>query len=137
MKDVEKVIPEFEIRIGGETLTVKASYRTIFQFEKNTGRPLASLFHSEKMHFASIEVICEFIFAAIAHLDRRKFTRDWILENLEPNIIKSFTNDIFPAVINAAFVGKSESDESEDDQSKNLIPATESSSEKGPSNEAG
>lgn len=127
MKDAEKVIPEFELEIGGEKLEVKASYRTIFAYEKNTGKTFASLFLSNRQEFASIEVITEFLFAAVGHIDKKRYTREWILDNLTAEIVKTFTNEIFPQVINAAFTGKQE-------EEKNEIPApkmTDSESEAG------
>ena len=114
MKHAEKVKPESEIEIGGVTLPISCSYRTIFNYEKATGKPLASLF-TNGLEIVSVAVIVEFIHAAVKHLDS-KYTKDWILDNLTPKIVKKFGNEIFPKVIQDSYVGEDEAEEEKNDE---------------------
>lgn len=109
MKHADKVQPEFELEIGGVTVPVSCTYRTIFNYEKATGKPLASLF-TNGLEIVSVAVIVEFLHAAIKHLDS-KYTKDWILDNLTPSIIRAFGNEIFPHLIKRSYLGEEEGEE--------------------------
>lgn len=114
MKDAEKVSPEFELQIGGVSVPVACTYRTIFEYEKSTGKPLASLF-TNGLEIVSVAVIVEFLHAAIKHLDK-KYSKDWILDNLTPSIIKAFGNEIFPNLIKRSYLGEEEGEEEKNDE---------------------
>lgn len=114
MKHSEKVKPEIEIEIGGVTLPIACTYRTIFNYEKATGKPLASLF-TNGLEAVSVAVIVEFIFAAVKHIDP-KYSRDWIIDNLTPKIVKRFGSEIFPTLIKNSYVGEDEAEEEKNEE---------------------
>lgn len=117
MKDVEKVIPSFEIELGGDTVEINASYRTIFTYEKTTGKALARVF-AQGIEIFSIELIIEYIHACIRHKNK-KYTKDFIADNLDSDLVRRFGNEIFPAIIKYAFVNtKEEETEGETSEGK-------------------
>lgn len=109
MEKLEKAYPEHELLIGGEVVKVVCDYQTIFNYEKSNGRPLASLF-SDPNSIMSVVNAVEFLHAAIKH-QNKKFTKEWILANFEPRIMKQMSGEIFPAAVNAAFVEEQEAEQ--------------------------
>lgn len=114
MKNTEQTHPEVELEIGGEVVSVVANYRTIFNFEKATGKPFATILNDKYAMF-SVEVTAEFIHAAIKN-QNKKFTKDWILDNLNPEIMKKLGNDVYPRVVRACFLGEDEAEQEKKDE---------------------
>lgn len=102
MEKIEKAHPEFEVEIGGEKLTVVCNYRTIYNYELAHGKPISSLLF-DPTKVASVTVAVDFLTAAFKGKGK-KYTREWILDNLEPSILTKVLNEVMPAAINAAFV---------------------------------
>lgn len=114
MKNAEKAHPEIDLEIGGDTVPVVCNYRTIFNYEKATGKPLASIF-TNQWEIASAVTIVELLHAAIKHIDK-KYTKDWILDNLEQKIFQKFTNEIMPKLIQSCYVAEEEANQEKKDE---------------------
>jgi|688.fasta_scaffold206005_2 hypothetical protein len=109
MKHAEKAHPHIDLEIGGDTVPVVCNYRTIFNYEKSTGKPLASIF-ANQWEIASAVTIVELLHAAIKHIDK-KYTKEWILDNLEQKVFQKFTNEIMPKLIQACYVAESDAEQ--------------------------
>jgi len=114
MKHAAKIDPKVEFSIGGETVEIVCNYRTIFAYEKATGKPLASVFQNQ-WEIASTVTIVEFLHAAISKQDK-KYTKDWILDNLDQKVFHQFTNVVMPKIIANCYVAEEEVDSEKKDE---------------------
>lgn len=109
MKEANKADPRIELEIGGEAVEVVCNYRTIFNYEKSTGKPLASVFQNQ-WEIASTVTLVEFLHAAIKH-QNKKFTKEWILDNIDPVLFRKFTNEVMPKIIANCYLAEEEASE--------------------------
>jgi len=124
MKNVNKAAPHYDIEIGGETVRVVCDYRTIFNFEEETGKVISSFF-SQPKEISSIYNIIEFIYASIKHLDK-KYTKDWVKDNLTPKLVQLFTKEVWAVTLKAAWVEPEDSEKEKKDDSQTEKKSPES-----------
>lgn len=121
MKNADKLIPEFEIEIGGEKVKIVANYRTIYNFEEVSGKPLISILEDPKT-ISGIKFNADLIYSAIRHLGR-KYTLDWVLENINVEIISHMVQNVTMKLINATYVSKAEAEEAKKPTSQSEVSA--------------
>jgi len=109
-----KAFPSIEIELGGESLELVCNYRTIFNYEKIKGEPLSSVL-SNPANLGSINTIATFIYSCIQG-KKKHYSLDWVLENLNPNLIQKMIREHLPACINAAFLDDEEVEQEKKDE---------------------
>lgn len=109
MKNADKVIPEFDLEIGGKKFKIAANYRTIYNFEEVSGKPLIS-FMDDLKNITSVKFNADLIYSAIKHLSR-EYTLEWVLDNINVEVISHMVQNVTMKLISATYVTKSEADE--------------------------
>lgn len=101
MKDADKVNPAIEVQIGGETVKVTVDYQTLYNYDKETGTPLGMLFQNPNALF-SVAIVVDFLYAAISH-QNEKYTKRWIIDNMNSDVISVVAGKVIPEALKRAF----------------------------------
>lgn len=112
MKRGDKAFPAHDVEIGGVTVKVTCDWKTIYNFEKAAGRSITSLNQTD---FQSVSTAVDFLFAAIGHQDR-KYTKEWICENMSKGLWLKLGGEIIPSAIHAALMDFEQVEEAKNDQ---------------------
>ena len=113
MQRGNKAFPSYEIEIGGDKIKITCDWKTIYNFEKSNGRSVTALVKSD---FQSISTAVDFLFAAIAHQDARKYTKEWICENMSKGLWLHLGGEVIPSAIHAAMLDFEQVEEAKNGQ---------------------
>jgi len=106
MKNADKAYPYFDLEIGGETVGIICDWKTIYNYEKLSGRGFTSLLEG-----TSFSVCVDFLHAAIGH-KKKEYTKEWILKHFNKDLWMKIGAEVIPHCLKAAMVD-SETEESE------------------------
>jgi hypothetical protein len=119
MKNIDKVDPEVEVEIAGETVKVDCGFGTAINFERQTGKSLSSMVNPENL--MAISNIVAFLHAAL-HPKNKKYTRKFIEENMDKRLVQACVQTVIPRAVNNAYdfteINEEDSDDSESEEKK-------------------
>lgn len=115
MEGKNNVDPRIVVKIGGQEIAIECNYRTIYDFEKLSGKSIFDLASRKSLSFG---ILAEFLTAAIAAKNPKVYSVNWVLDNMTPKLFAQLRDEIIPQSITYAFIDETKGQEADEEAAK-------------------